>query len=39
MIGQALASADKPVDEAIRSGRVVQRDVQPDFIQVRAGAG
>jgi len=38
MIGQALASGDDPVDEAVFSGRIVQRHVQPDVIEVSAGA-
>jgi hypothetical protein len=38
MVGQALASGDDPVEEAVRSGRIVQRHMQPDVIQVSAGA-
>ncbi len=35
---QTLASGDDPVDEAVRSGRVVQSDVEPDVIKVGLGA-
>lgn len=38
MVGQALASGDDPVDEAIRGGGIVRRHMQPDLIQVGAGA-
>ncbi len=35
--GQALASGDDPVDEAVRGCGVVQRHMQPDFIKVSLG--
>ena len=38
MTGQALASGDDPVDKAVCGGRVVQCDMQPDFIKVGLGA-
>jgi hypothetical protein len=38
MVAQTLAPSDDPVDEAVGSGRAVQRDMQPDIIEVGAGA-
>jgi hypothetical protein len=38
MVSQTLAPGDDPVDETVRSSEIVQRHVQPDIIQVSAGA-
>jgi hypothetical protein len=38
LVGQALASGDDPINEAVCGGRIVQRDMKPDIIKVKAGA-
>ncbi len=39
IIRQALAFVDNTVDEAVCSGRISQRHMEPEVIKVRTGAG
>jgi hypothetical protein len=38
MFGQTLAPGDNPIDETVGRCRIVQRDMQPNIIEVGAGA-
>ena len=38
MVGQIVATGDDPIDEAVSCGGTVQCDMQPNIIEVDAGA-